>query len=455
MGRCSSFGCKEIGVYKFPKDTIMRRKWEKSLRIVKFKCTDHSRLCGKHFKHSDFETTSKTTGFPLRRKFLKKSAVPSVFRCTSNSISPRMLRLEKRNAKRDLKPASTDTSEIFEDKENQLPLYDIHYLDLQQEIASEVTFHPEEDNPDEENLISQSTQTPTLFRLFSNDELLMNKKYVLYYTGLESYEKFRLVLSTLYPMALHLKYKGSQVMNIDIEDQFLILLIKLNKCDFELSQIFGVSETAISNIFITWLNFVYDLWSLIDIWPMRQIVDYYMPQQFKKFHDKTRVIIDCTEIPIAKPKNPLSQQATFSSYKSKNTIKFLIGATPGGLISYCSDGYGGSTSDRQMIERSDLLSKCDSGDSIMADRGFNVQDLFATKNIGINIPTFLKGKSQLSGVQVKHDRNLAKYRVHIERLIGLSKTFKILTSELNAYYVPLASRIFLYVLCYVTFVKEL
>ncbi|XP_074034793.1 uncharacterized protein [Leptinotarsa decemlineata] len=87
----------------------MRRKWEKSLRIVKFKCTDHSRLCGKHFKHSDFETTSKTTGFPLRRKFLKKSAVPSVFLCTSNSISPRMLRLEKRNAKRDLKPASTDT----------------------------------------------------------------------------------------------------------------------------------------------------------------------------------------------------------------------------------------------------------------------------------------------------------------------------------------------------------
>ncbi|XP_074039780.1 uncharacterized protein [Leptinotarsa decemlineata] len=185
MGRCASFGCKEMGVYKFPEDTVMRTKWEKSLRIVKFKCTDHSRLCGEHFKDSDFETTSKTTGFSLQRNFLKKSAVASIFRCTSNSISPRMLRLEKRNAKRDLKPASSESSEIFEDKDNQLPLNDINYLDLQQEIASEVSLHPEEDNPDKEShLISQSTQTPTLFRLFSNDEFLMNKKSVFYYTGL-------------------------------------------------------------------------------------------------------------------------------------------------------------------------------------------------------------------------------------------------------------------------------
>ncbi|CAF4919789.1 unnamed protein product [Pieris macdunnoughi] len=78
----------------------------------------------------------------------------------------------------------------------------------------------------------------------------------------------------------------------------------------------------------------------------------------------------------------------------------------------------------------------------MADRGFNVQDIFAAKGIGINIPTFLKGKSQLSGVKVKPDRQLAGQQDHIERLIGLSKTFNILISDLNPCYVPLASRIF-------------
>lgn len=43
----------------------------------------------------------------------------------------------------------------------------------------------------------------------------------------------------------------------------------------------------------------------------------------------------------------------------------------------------------------------------MADRGFNVQDLFASKGIGINIPSFLKGKSQNPGVQLKLDQKLA------------------------------------------------
>lgn len=30
----------------------------------------------------------------------------------------------------------------------------------------------------------------------------------------------------------------------------------------------------------------------------------------------------------------------------------------------------------------------------MADRGLNVQDLFASKGVSLNIPTFLKGKNQ-------------------------------------------------------------
>lgn len=167
-----------------------------------------------------------------------------------------------------------------------------------------------------------------------------------------------------------------------------------------------------------------------------------MPEEFKNSKMPTRVIIDCKEISIAKPSNPIAQQMTFSSYKNKNTIKILVGSTPGGLLSYCSEGYGGSTSDRQMIERSKLMSLCDEGDSIMADRGFNVHDLFATKNVGINIPTYLRGNAQLPCLALEHDRKIASQRVHIERLIGLTKTFKILKTDLNAFYVPLASKIF-------------
>ncbi|XP_062594027.1 uncharacterized protein LOC134255513 [Saccostrea cucullata] len=43
--------------------------------------------------------------------------------------------------------------------------------------------------------------------------------------------------------------------------------------------------------------------------------------------------------------------------------------------------YGGSTSDRQVVERSPLINICDPGDLIMSDKGFNVQDLFAPKDV--------------------------------------------------------------------------
>ncbi|KAK3926628.1 Putative transposase for insertion sequence element IS112 [Frankliniella fusca] len=166
-----------------------------------------------------------------------------------------------------------------------------------------------------------------------------------------------------------------------------------------------------------------------------------MPDGFRKMYPSTRVIVDGTEIPLACPKNPTQAQACFSTYKNRATEKILVGATPSGLISYCSDAFAGSVSDRAIVERSDLIEKCDPGDSVMADRGFTVQDLFAHRNVAVNIPSFLKGQAQLPGLKLLQDRKLASKRVHIERVIGLVKTFKILKKELPAYYVPLGSQI--------------
>lgn len=288
------------------------------------------------------------------------------------------------------------------------------------------------------------TQTSNILRLFSTELLLADHETVHYYTGLETSAKFSLVFSTLLPMANDLKYRWSQVVGLSVEDQFLMLLIKLrrNTTDFELSKIFGVSKTEVSNVIVTWINFVSDVWSLVDIWPSRKLVDFYMPNSFKKYYPSTRVIIDGTEIGIQKPSQPNDQKASFSTYKHKNTLKFLVGSSPGGLMTHCSSAYAGSVSDRQIVERSTLLQICEPGDSIMADRGFNVQDLFACKGIGINIPHFLKGKSQIPGFQLNLDQKLASKRVHIERLIGLTKTYLILRTELNHFYVPLASKIF-------------
>ena len=83
----------------------------------------------------------------------------------------------------------------------------------------------------------------------------------------------------------------------------------------------------------------------------------------------------------------------------------------------------------------------ENGDSVMADRGFIVQDLLASRDITVNMPTMLRGVSQLPASTVLKDRRIANKRVHVERIIGLAKTFRILKKELNRSYVPLGGRI--------------
>ena len=141
-----------------------------------------------------------------------------------------------------------------------------------------------------------------------------------------------------------------------------------------------------------------------------------MPLSFGQMFPSTRVILDATECVMNKPSHVAVQSSTFSSYKNKNTVKTMIGCTPRGAVCFISESYGGSTSDRQIIERSPLCTEpgyFTSGDSIMADRGIMVQDLFASKNVPVNTPHMLKGKSQPEPEQVVHDRLVAAKRIHI------------------------------------------
>jgi hypothetical protein len=145
------------------------------------------------------------------------------------------------------------------------------------------------------------------------------------------------------------------------------------------------------------------------------------------------------------------QSSTWSSYKNCNTLKTMVGISPRGVVTYLSPAYGGSCSDRQIIESSSLLREnmLSSGDSIMADRGIRVQDLFASQGVKVNVPTTMKGKNQLPAEVVVKDRRIASKRIHIERVIGLAKTFRILQSELVSSHTTKGNRIIhvCFVLC--------
>ncbi|XP_014215040.1 uncharacterized protein LOC106644157 [Copidosoma floridanum] len=237
-----------------------------------------------------------------------------------------------------------------------------------------------------------------------------------FYTGLEDYQKFQFVFFTLGQAVFSLNYFYETKPELDVMNQFFLSLIilKQHKTDFELSLLFKISEKQVANIFMTWIRFMKLQWSKISQWPSKNLVRFFTPIDFNNKFPGTRCIIDRIEIPIEKPSTPTSQQN-----ENETTVKSIVAATPGGLISYVSSTYAGSTSDRQIIEDCGLLSKCDPGDSIMACKDFDVQDILAEHKIKLNVPKFFKEKTKISSHTVLSDEKISSEQVHVECIIGL------------------------------------
>lgn len=209
--------------------------------------------------------------------------------------------------------------------------------------------------------------------------------------------------------------------------------LRLGLFEQDLAYRFGISQMSVSRIVMTWVNFCYCKFKELQIWPSRTIVDANMPLIFKELYPSTRCIIDATEIFIQKPQNPTAQQLTFSNYKNHNTFKALIAISPSGAISYVSDLFGGNISDKELTSQCGLLDYLEGGDSVMADRGFNISELLDTKGVTLNIPPKLTDPSgQLSGAHHVKTHRIALVRVHVERAIGRVKNFKILESVPNS-----------------------
>ena len=145
------------------------------------------------------------------------------------------------------------------------------------------------------------------------------------------------------------------------------------------------------SFFPSWINFMYLQFQHIPLWPPRDIVKAYMPKVFKQQYPTKRVIIDATEIFIQQSSLPKLQQRTFSIYKYHNTYKGLIGISPSGAVTFVSKLYHGSISDKELTHQSgllDLLALLGCGDSVMADRGFDILEYLAPIGVKLNIPHF-------------------------------------------------------------------
>ena len=93
------------------------------------------------------------------------------------------------------------------------------------------------------------------------------------------------------------------------------------------------------------------------IWKAKEVALYNMQADFEKLYPSTRVITDTPEIAMENPSLVLAQTYTFSSYKNKITIIFLVEIYPKRAFSYARDCYGRTASDRSIMKRSALLNE--------------------------------------------------------------------------------------------------
>lgn len=210
-------------------------------------------------------------------------------------------------------------------------------------------------------------------------------------------------------------------------DQFFIVICRLRRgfAELHLAHLYCVGQSTISRIFVTWINFMYLKFAPICIWPSRRTIDETMPAIFKEKYPHTRVIIDCTEVRCEMPSSLLLNSELFSSYKNHVILKALIGIAPSGAITFISQLYKESISDREIVTRSGFLAQdFECGDQVMADKGFQIDDLLPL-GVQNNIPPFLGGDSQMSAENVVKTQQIASVRIHVERAINKIKNFHI------------------------------
>ena len=176
-------------------------------------------------------------------------------------------------------------------------------------------------------------------------------------------------------------------------------------------------------------------------WPDRHITSRYLPTMFRKYYPKCCVIIDCSELFIESPSSLDTAAMCWSNYKHHHTIKYLIGITPNGSVSFMSNCYGGRASDQFIVKDSGFYNKLQPGDQVMADRGFKIHDSLAFNQCTLAIPPSKHTQLQMTKENVNKTSKIANVRIYVEQAIKRMKHFRIIKNELPISLLPMVDDI--------------
>ncbi|GBN43767.1 hypothetical protein AVEN_113168-1 [Araneus ventricosus] len=265
----------------------------------------------------------------------------------------------------------------------------------------------------------------------SEDELFameQYKKHMLIGT-IMSIEKKPKIFLGLPPRSFYLIKLITEDVPLPTNHIYVVLKkLRLNMSFTILALDFGLSVSSISRIFCKSLPVLAKIMQDLIVWPDKRDISRHLPIPFRARYAKVQSIIDCLEIQIEKPSNPVHQAHTWSNYYSCNTIKYLLSCTPDGLVSFVSEGYGGRRTDCTIVEDSGFLNKLSPGALVMADRGFkNVSVLLEQRGCSLVRPPSVSSSTRSTKSEVRQSKQIAALRIHVERVIGRLRDFTMLS----------------------------
>ena len=127
---------------------------------------------------------------------------------------------------------------------------------------------------------------------------------------------------------------------------------------------------------------------------------------------------------------------SISQYKSSDTFKVLVSQSPMCYFNFVSHAYSGSISDKEIVRKSGFLDHLEEGNIVMADNGFNIQDILAVHGVRLMTSPMMT-KSKISVCAFTSIRRIAISPEHIERMLRKLKILinlrRNLPLTLNAY----------------------
>lgn len=257
------------------------------------------------------------------------------------------------------------------------------------------------------------------FKAIANDESALRA-----FTSV-SFQVFALFMSIL-------PSPTQRVRELSVQDRLLLFLIKMKHAlPFSfLGALFCVHKTTASRIFKSVLGYLKAAKKEWVFWPSRAAVRKTMPASFRTLYPMCRVIIDCTELETETPPGIEERNLWYSQYKGRYILKYLIGISPNGAITFISEGFGGRATDATLTVEGRFLALLQPGDVVLADKGFpGIRTGVGEQQATLVMPPFATSP-QFTESEVNATYEMASVRIHVEHVIQRLKTFSIISHRL-------------------------